>query len=316
MRGAASRVGVVRAGSTANEGGGRPSGLSRSEGTNTEVALRFARARVHDGSRETAAEHWTGQVEATFYGDPIHRIPPGSSPSPYSRARDEAAAATSSPSPQSRDETADESSSTSAYSYETEDEDATVPIPSVIVSAPVPTQPRAPAVTYAAPKNKFYLNPSLASSDVGYVPGKSAKSQMKGVKSAEGRTALRTLNLNWSEKKKPDKPKKQISRKPSNATPLGGPVVKEPEVLGTLILRYSSTVGLIHAGILVKPPNWGVELLRKACSKRTLKENAKILAKIKVRKIELMHETVNGHGKVVNKREMEVLDLTEGGDEW
>ena len=88
--------------------------------------------------------------------------------------------------------------------------------------------------------------------------------------------------------------------------------MKEPEKLGSITLKYCSTVGLIHAGILDKPPNWDVELLKKTCSQRTKEEHASILSAVKIHKYELNTERVNGQGdKIVEKREVEVLDLTE-----
>jgi len=58
------RVGVIRADSIAGEQ------------RTTEVALRFTRAKFHDGLSEdsTACAYWTGHVEATLYGNPNYCI--------------------------------------------------------------------------------------------------------------------------------------------------------------------------------------------------------------------------------------------------
>jgi len=72
------------------------------------------------------------------------------------------------------------------------------------------------------------------------------------------------------------------------------PKEKDPEKLGTITLKYCYTIGLIHAGILAKPPNWDGERLKKTCSKRTREDYARILSEIKIRKFELMSDRING----------------------
>ncbi|KAL7555074.1 hypothetical protein ACHAWF_018696 [Thalassiosira exigua] len=274
-----SKIGVLRANSTA------------AECTNTEVALRFARAKVHDDSREKAATYWTGQVEATFYGNPSYHIAPGSVPKPYFRDGP----------------VIPEKRATVAARAVNPMENITVTAPALSGSA---------AVSYAPRDNLFYSNHGLASSDVGYVPGKSAENQKKGVKSAEGTTALREHNLKWNKPQKPDTPKNPKNTK--NASNLSnsdsGPTVKvkEPKNLGSITVRYCSTVGLIHAGILDKPPNWELEVLKKSRSKRAREDDLKVLSKAKLEKIELKSETINGRGeKIVEKREVELYDLTD-----
>lgn len=256
--------------------------------TNTEVALRFARARVDaSGTRETAAAYWTGQVEATFYGNPSCRIPPGSSPTPYSRDGQVQ--------PQPTD------------SSNNDNRTATVtPVNEV------PTVIDVPKVTYTARKTTYYPNTSLASSDVGYVFGKSTESQKKGVKSAEGKTALRQHKWSKREKKKPAKGPDEPKLEDMNSGKSQVVVEKKPEVLGSIVVRYCSTVGLIHAGILDKPPNWDEEQLKSKRTKRGREEDMRILSQVKLDKIELMHERINGRGeKVSEKRMIELFDLTE-----
>jgi hypothetical protein len=69
---------------------------------------------------------------------------------------------------------------------------------------------------------------------------------------------------------------------------------------------------LIYAGILPKPPNWELEKYKLMCTKRMRDEHERILSQIKIQKFELKSETINGQGeKVVEKREVELLDLTE-----
>ncbi len=99
----------------------------------------------------TTCAYWAGQVEATFYGNLNYCIPRETSPEP--------------------EEPDTETKITAATT----------------VLAPVPV---ASTVKYAVPKTTYFINPHLASSDVGYVPGKSNENQQKGVKSAEGTTAL------------------------------------------------------------------------------------------------------------------------------
>lgn len=170
----------------------------------------------------------------------------------------------------------------------------------------------ASTVKYAVPENTYYLNPSLASSDVGYVPGKSNEEQKKGVKSAEGTTALRTHQFSQPSTSS-KKPKKQEDDEQSTTSESEDePKEKDPKKLGTITLKYCSTIGLIHAGILAKPPNWDEERLKKTCSKRTREDHARILSEIKIRKFELLSERINGQGeKVVERTEVEILDLTE-----
>ena len=252
------------------------------ERTSTEVALRFARAQVHGGSTKgEACEYWTGQVDVTFWGNPSYRTPPGILPKPYKPAKSEENRAGSQ------------------------------------VAAPVVPAPLAPVVmpvTYAAPKNTYFLNPSLASTDVGFVPGQSDDKHKKGVKSAEGTTALQTLNLNWE---KPEPKQRDWNDDMSALTEYtGAPRVREPQFLGKITLKYCSAVGLIHAGILDKPPNWDVERLKLACSAQTKQDHARILSEVKIQRFTLNNERISGNGeKIVEKTEMEVLDLTEMGDD-
>lgn len=280
----------------------------------TEVALRFAKAEVvESGERaDGACKYWTGQVEATFYGNPHHCIPQGAVPQPSDGqaaiesteqkecgAKTLPAVAVLPPPPPT------------AAHFQRPPQQLGATIPSTVAVPPPP--PAAPQVIYKRPTNTYYTNSSLASSDVGFVLGnKTAKNQQKGVKSAEGTTALRTHNF------KPPAPKKN-EPEPKNwddqTTILthhdDAPIEKDPEKLGLLALKYCSTIGLIHAGILVKPPNWDVEQLQKKCSKRMREEHARILSQIKVHKFELLSETINGRGeKVVEKKEVELLDLT------
>ncbi len=265
--GVKSRVGVIRADS--HQGDSRTA----------EVALRFARAQVHgDGKKKDACAYWTGQVVATFYGNPSYRITSGDSPKPDGLSESV----------------------------------ATVKVPAVVVPKVVTAPAASSGVTYGARKTTYYLNPNLASSDVGYVPGKSADDQKKGVKSAEGSKQLRTHNFNW-ERPKPKKERRDDDWEDcSTLSGWGMPKVREPEKLGSVTLKYCSTVGLIHAGILDKPPNWDVERLKSTCSKRTREDHARILAEIKIQKFELKSEKINGQGeKVVETNEVEVLDLTE-----
>ena len=181
--------------------------------------------------------------------------------------------------------------------------------PVLIVPHPVVV---ASTVKYDVPENTYYLNPSLASSDVGYVPGKSNEEQKKGGKSAEGTTALRTHQFSQPSTSS-KKPKKQEDDEQSTTSESEDePKEKDPKKLGTITLKYCSTIGLIHAGILAKPPNWDEERLRKTCSKRTREDHARILSEIKIRKFELLSERINGQGeKVVERTEVEMLDLTE-----
>eukprot|EP00956_Cyclotella_meneghiniana_P035495 scaffold115418_cov119-Cyclotella_meneghiniana.AAC.1 len=281
----------------------------------TEVALRFARAKVVESGEGTdgACKYWTGQIEATFYGNPNHCIPQGAIPQPS----DGQATAKSA----QQVNNGSKISSSVALMPPPPPPPTIVPvhrpyhqlgatIPST-VAVPPPPPTAAPQVIYKRPSNTYYMNSSLAASDVGYVSGKTAENQKKGVKSAEGTTALRTHNF------RPPVPKKKAPEKnwDDQSTILtnheDAPIEKDPEKLGVLTLKYCSTIGLIHAGILVKPPNWDVEQLQKKCSKRTREEHARILSQIKIQRFELLSETINGRGeKVIEKKEVELLDLT------
>lgn len=263
--GQTSRVGVIRVdGVTA-------------ERTATEVALKFERAKVAaagvvGGGANGACEYWTGQVEATFYGNPTYCIHPGATPIPSNESADHSG--------------------------------ANIPSSSIAAPPPAVAAPVRSNVIYREPRNTYYRNPRLASSDVGYVPGKTAETQKKGVKSAEGKTALRTHNLDWC-----NRPSKQNKNK--HCDPHAS-LKKEPEKLGVLTLKYCTTLGLIYAGILDKPPNWDAERLKMMCTKRMRDEHERILSQIKIQKFDLNTETINGQGeKVVEKRVVELFDLTE-----
>ncbi|KAL3788458.1 hypothetical protein HJC23_011410 [Cyclotella cryptica] len=277
--------------------------------TNKEVALRFASAKVMpDGTlgrgADGACEYWTGEVEATFYGNPNHRVPPGTTPKPSitpKPSKEEQRVETnipSSPAPSSsigappRAFDAPVSTSSRNTSWNRGFSSSSLSSPSDVRDNFI----------YSQPTTTFYRNHSLASSDVGYVPGKDRPQPKKGVKSAEGTTELRT---HCFAPRSTHRDNKQKHRDPF------APIVKEPEKLGVITLKYCSTVGLIFAGILTKPPNWEVERLQSTCSKRMREEHAMILSKIKIIKFELKSETITGCGeKVVEKREVELLDLT------
>ena len=247
----------------------------------TEVALRFAKAKVcwPGRSNGSACTYWTGEVKATFYGDPRYRVPVGALPRPEGVGNVNEVPATSTP-------------RTTAIAHR--------PLVQAVNRAPV---------TYAARKYTLYRNPTLASSDVGYVPGVSDDNHKKGVKSAEGTTALRTHrfssnssssnNNNWSNKK----PKlSQIQRSEYK------PIEKEPERLGSITLKYCSTIGLIHAKILTRPPDWDLQQARKKCSAELKKEQEQTLSKINI--VQETYETTDSHGAVVRTEKREILDLT------
>ncbi|KAL9185485.1 hypothetical protein ACHAXT_003262 [Thalassiosira profunda] len=261
------------------------------EWASTEVALRFARAQVYDSSTKgEACTYWTGQVEATFYGNPSYHIPTGVVPALYKAVKSE------------------ESSGVKAEETKVEAKVQAAPVVSSV------TPSTSGGVTYGKRKTTYMLAPSLSSTDVGFVPGKSDDKQKKGVKSAKGTKALRTHNLNWTSSK--PKPKKRV-RNATNVRPdpPAGPEVREPEYLGKVTLNYCSTVGLIHAGILDKPPNWDVERLKLAVSQQTKQDHAKILSEVKVQHFTLKNERISGTGeKITEMTDVEILDLTEMDD--
>lgn len=172
------------------------------------------------------------------------------------------------------------------------------PVPTLVED--VNQAPAAP-VTYAAPKHTYYTNSKLASSDVGYVTGISDDKHKKGVKSAEGTTALRTHRLNWSSSSSNNKPSQpQIQNyKPKE---------REPEKLCSITLKYCSTIGLIHAKILARPPNWDLEQARKKCSVELKRKHEETLSKINI--MQETYETTDSQGKVVRTERREILDLT------
>jgi hypothetical protein len=175
-----SKVGVIRA---ADNGG-----------IGTEVALRFAKAKVCPRSSIGAAacKYWTGEIKATFYGDPRYSVPEEALPKPEGlevRAISSPRTATVTPNT-TRVEEANQAPAAVLNA-------APKQTPVTTLVDKVNQAPAAP-VTYAAPKQTYYTNSKLASSDVGYVPGISDDKHKKGVKSAEGTTALRTHRFNWS----------------------------------------------------------------------------------------------------------------------
>ena len=256
-----SKVGVIRAGTIG--------------GIGTEVALRFAKAKVclpsaTNGS--TACTYWTGEVTATFYGNPKYLIPTDALPKP---------------------------------------EGVEVPAALVPRTTSIPPMPfvevinRAP-VTYAARKHTYYTNPKLASSDVGYVQGISDEKHKKGVKSAEGTTALRTHHFNCNSRSN-DRPSKKTKVSQFEA-PEQKPKKREPEKLGSITLKYCSTIGLIHAKILTTPPDWDLQQARKKCSIELKREHEQTLSKINI--VHETYETTDSQGRVVRTEKREILDLT------
>jgi hypothetical protein len=262
-----SKVGVIRA--------------DNNGGIDTEVALRFAKAKVlwpSASNGATACTYWTGEIQATFYGDPRYCVPVEALPKPE----------------------------------RLEVRVASTPRTTITPIIPLAEAANRAPVTYAAPKHTYYLNSKLASSDVGYVPGISDDKHKKGVKSAEGTTALRTHHFSrtWNSSSS-DKPSKK-PKLPQIQKLYSKPKEREPEKLCSITLKYCSAIGLIHAKILARPPDWDLEQARKKCGDELKREHEEILSKITI--LQETYETTDSQGTVVRTEKREILDLTRWDD--
>ena len=275
-----------------------------------ENALKFniADVKVKNGTRNQSFTFWTGVVTALFYGDPKHMITESDhrehSQSQHSETESTSSDTKTNDSPRESEVYASNNDESSENQYSECELSSYSPI-------------------YHPRENTVYTNnKDDVSGNVGFSKCDDDPKWEKGVKTVRGKTTLSRCrdrkpspspkrrkkkrayvedDFSWLELPHKRSPKQREKERFSEISYLEAPF------LGSIELNYCSTIGLIHAEILPKPPGWRYLKLR---TKFPRKDNWKELSEAKVEKISI--EAVKRNGVTVQESKVvEFFDLSE-----
>jgi hypothetical protein len=243
------------------------------------TALRFEKAAVFErGTRTEAPKYWTGVIEAAFYGDPVYKIP------------DTVAAAAATLSSNPRRSTQNMHAASKALDF-------------------FGSAERSPPMYQ--PKMNYIFD--ISGDDVGYCEDLMDRNLNKGVKTVRGKTMLSHFHKrvqseeHGSSQTKRFKTATESSQKHHKSKTPQNRAEESPRypLLGKISLNYCSAVGLIHAGILPKPPGFDYQ---KLAYKKPRQDNWRELSEAKVQ-VFRTEPVIVGGSEVVASKEFDLFDL-------